>query len=86
MRDVYKSILAEQLPNIETFNEEALDNVYDVFVRKVTNTIIQKVISTAKQQMASQKGLASTVDVNLRPMLLANHTKLETKLGQNSKQ
>ena len=65
MRDVYKSILAQLLPNIDTFSKEALDNVYDVFVRKVSNTIIQEVISSAKQQMASQKGLASTVDVNL---------------------
>lgn len=40
----------------------------------------------AKQQMSSQKGLASTVDVNLRPVPLAHHAKLESKLGQSSKQ
>ena len=80
----YREILAELLPNIDTFSEEALDNVYDMFVCKVCNTIIQEVISAAKQQMASQRGLASTVDVNLRPVLLAHHAKLESKLGQNS--
>ena len=81
---LYREILVELLPNIDTFSEEALDNVYDVFVRKVCNTIIQEVISAAKQQMASQRGLASTVDVNLRPVLLAHHAELESKLGQNS--
>ena len=86
MPGYYRQILAELLPNIDTFCEEALNNVYDVFVRKVCNTIIQEVISAAKQQMASQKGLASTVDVNLRPVLLAHHAKLESKLGQSSKQ
>ena len=65
MPGYYRQILAELLPNIDTFSEEALNNVYDVFVHKVCNTIIQEVISAAKQQMASQKGLASTVDVNL---------------------
>ena len=80
----YREILAELLPSIDTFSEEALDNVYDLFVRKVRNTIIQEVISAAKQQMASQRSLVSTVDVNLRPVLLAHHAKVESKLGQNS--
>ena len=77
----FKEILAKRLPNFETFSQDALDNVYHIFVCKVCNTRIQEVISAAKQQMASKKGLASTVDTNLRPILLAHHTKLETKLG-----
>lgn len=72
------------LPTMDTFSEDAMDNVYDTFVRKVCNTaVIQEIVSAAKQQMASKKGLASTVDVNLRPVLLAHHVKMETKLGQN---
>ena len=34
-----------------------------------------------KQQLATKKGAASTVEVNLRTSLLTNHTKLTTKLG-----
>jgi len=78
----FRQILANQLPNMDTFSKDAVDNVYDTFVRKVCNTIIQEVISAAKQQMVSKKGLVSTVDVNLRPVLLAHHAKLESKLGK----
>lgn len=77
----FLATLGERLPNIGTFSQDALDNVYDVLVRKLCNTRVQEVVSTTKQQMASKKGLASTVDVNLRPILLAQHTKLETKLS-----
>ena len=61
------------LPNVDTFSEEAIDNIWDTFIRKVCNPVIQKIISAAKQQMASKNGLTSTVDVNLCPMLLAHH-------------
>jgi len=59
---IYRQILAQQLPNIDTISEDVVD---EVFVRKVYNIIIQELISAAKQNMASQKGLASTVDANL---------------------
>jgi len=80
----FQGVLAGRLPNLSTFSEEALDNVYDVLVRKLCNTRIQEVVSAAKQKMAAKKGLASTVDTNLRPVLLAQHTKLETKLNTKS--
>ena len=38
---IFKHTLAEQLPNIDTFDDETLEDVCDIFVRKVTNTIIQ---------------------------------------------
>ena len=44
-------------------------------------SVIQEFLSATKQQLATKKGLASTVDINLRPTLLAHHAKLETKLG-----
>ena len=56
--------------------------MYNILVCKLCNTQIQEVVSTVKQQIASKKGLASTSDVNLRPILLANNTKLETKFQQ----
>jgi len=79
LKESFMSVLTERLPNIHTFGKEAVNNVYNILVRKLCNTRIQEVVSTVKQQMASKKGLASTTDVNLRPLLLANHTKLETK-------
>ena len=75
----FLSTLSDCLPNIDTFSKDAIDNVFTVFTRKLCNTRIQEFISSAKQQMASKKGLASTVDTNLRPILLAQHTKLESK-------
>ncbi|XP_065912862.1 uncharacterized protein [Dysidea avara] len=79
----FLSTLSKRLPNMDTFSTEALDNVFTVFTRKLCNTRIQEFISSTKQQMASKKGLASTVDTNLRPMLLAQHTKLESKFVNN---
>ena len=73
-------ILAERLPNINTINQDSLENVFTVFTHKICNTMIQEFISSMKQQMASKKGLASTVDINLYPILLVHDTKLESKL------
>lgn len=81
LKSAFQKILTEQLPNIGTFSQSVIDGVYTVLVRKLCNTRVQEVVSAAKQQLACKKGLASTVDVNLRPVLLAQHTKLETKLG-----
>jgi len=76
----FRTALAQRLPNIATISETAVKKVYDVLVRKLCNTRIQEFISSTKQQFAAKKGLASTVDVNLRTTLLIHHTKLETKL------
>ena len=38
-------------------------------------------IST-KQELAAKKGVASTLDVNLRTSVLSNHTKLSSKVGK----
>lgn len=73
--------LPSKLPNIATYSETAIQNVYNTFTRKICNTRIQEFLSATKQQLATKKGLASTIDVNLRATLLAHHTKLETKLG-----
>ena len=80
-RDMFRAALESKLPNIATYSEAAIENVYSTFVRKVCNTRIQEFLSATKQLLATKKGLASTVDVNLRTTLLAHHTKLETKLG-----
>ena len=77
---MFKAALAQQLPNFDTISKDAVKSVFDVLLRKLCNTRIQEFISTTKQQFAAKKGLASTVDVNLRTTLLVHHTKLETKL------
>ena len=74
------------MPNIGTFSQDALDNVYSVLIRKLCNTRVQEVVSATRQQLTCKKGLASTVDVNLRPVLLAQHAKLGTKLGAKESQ
>jgi len=68
---------------VTTFDSEsemALNNVYEELTRKLCNTRIQEFLSATKQEFATKKGLASTVDVNLRTSLLSSHTKLSSKL------
>ena len=79
LQEMFKATLASKLPNIDTFSEGAVKNVFSVFVRKLCNTRIQEFLSATKQELATKKGLASTVDVNLRTTLLTYHTKLEAK-------
>ena len=61
--------------------DEAISNT---FTRKLCNNRIQEFLLATKQHLATKKGLASTFDVTLRTTLLAHHTKLETKLGNNN--
>ena len=79
--DLFKARLSQKLPNVTTFDEEILKGVYEEFTSKLCNTRIQEFVSATKQQLATKKGAASTVEVNLRTSLLTNHTKLTTKLG-----
>ena len=46
---IFLATLEMQLPNIGTFSLDALDNVYDVLVRKLCNTRVQEVVSATKQ-------------------------------------
>ena len=65
-REIFREMINSKLPSdISTYNEDAIDNVYNTFVRKNCNTHIQEFLSAMKQQLATKKGLASTVDVNL---------------------
>ena len=79
LQESFKTSLAQKLPNIETFNEEVLESVFVEFTRKLCNTRIQEFISSTKQQLATKKGVASTIEVNLRNTLLTHHTQLGTK-------
>ena len=59
-------------------SEEAMDRIYYEFSRKLCNARIQEYISFTKQEFAAKKGLASTVDTNLRTKLLTQHTSLSS--------
>ena len=78
---VQKKRLSQKLPNLDIFSEGILKSIYEEFTWKLCNTRIWEFISSTKQQLATKKGLASTVDVNLRSTLLTHHTKIGTKLG-----
>ena len=78
-------LLQRHCPNLTTvYSEDALRSVFDTFTRKICNTRIQEFLSATKQQLATKKGLGSTVDVNLRAKLLVHHIQLETKIGSNN--
>jgi len=79
--DTFKARLSQKITNIRVFDEGILNHVYEEFTNKLCNTRIQGFISATKQQMATNKGTASTVDINLHTSLLTHHTKLTTKLG-----
>ena len=68
---------------MDSINDEILKSVYEEFTRKICNTRIQELVSSTKQQLATKKEAASTVEVNLRNTLLVHHTKLESKLANN---
>ena len=59
-------------------SEEAMDRIYYEFSRKLCNARIQEYVSSTKQEFAAKKGLASTVDTNLRAKLLTQHTSLSS--------
>jgi len=81
---MFEDTLSLKLPNLHTFDRVSVKNVFDVYVRKVCNTRLQEFLSAMKQDLATKKGLASTVDLNLRTTLLTYHTKLEAKLRSDS--
>ena len=76
--------LKQRIPDFIFDNdcEIAVDNIYEEFTRKLCNTRIQEFLSASKPEFAAKKGMASTVDVNLRATLLSNHTKLSSKVGK----
>ena len=80
----FLSALSKRLPiaSFDIESETAVNNIYEELTRKLCNTRIQEFLSAAKQELAAKKGLASTVDVNLRTSLLSNHTKLSSKIHE----
>ena len=83
--DAFREALSSKLPKMAAiYCNEAINNVFNMFTRKLCNTRIQEFLSAIKQHLATKKGLTLIIDINLRTTLLAHHTKLETKLGNNN--
>lgn len=80
LKDEFKTALKLCLADftMDLESEEAMDRIYYEFSRKLCNARIQEYISFTKQEFAAKKGLASTVDTNLRAKLLTQHTNLSS--------
>jgi type III secretory pathway component EscR len=59
---------------------EAEENVYKEFVRKLCNIRIEEYFSSTRQKVASQKGNAAMKEQNLRDKLLTHHTNLRSRV------
>lgn len=80
--DTFREALPTNMATI--YSDEAINNVFNAFTRRLCNTRIQEFLLATKQHLTTKKGLASTIDVNLKATLLAHHAKLETQLGSNN--
>jgi len=80
LRDEFTSVLKTLLPSVvlDADSEQAITTIYEELSRKLCNSRIQEFVSATKQDFAAKKGLASTIDTNLRTTLLTHHTKLTT--------
>ena len=80
MKDEFLTELSMLLPDVEfdTISQNAMATIYGELARKLCNIRIQEFPSATKQDLAAKKGLASTVDINLRTTLLSHHTKVST--------
>jgi len=80
LRNYFVTELQLLLPDVEfdTTTHDAMGAIYAELARKLCNIRLQQFISATKQDLAAKKGLASTVDVNLRATLSTQHTKVST--------
>ena len=80
LKDTFLTELRLLLPDVEfdTISQDAMETIYVELARKLCNIRIQEFLSATKQDLAAKKGLASTIDVNLRTTLLTQHTKVST--------
>jgi len=87
VHDQFLTQLQLLLPDIEfdTPSQDAMETIYEELARKLCNIRIQEFLSATKQDLAAKKGLASTVDVNLRTTLLSQHIKVSTIRCSNRK-
>ena len=80
LKDHFLKELKLLLPDVEfdIISQDAMGAIYLELSRKLSNISIQEFLSATKQEFAAKKGLASSVDVNLRTTLLSQHTKVST--------
>ena len=75
---MFIAALKERSPDctLDSECEIAINNVFEELTRNFATQKNQEFLSATKQEFATKKGMASTVDVNLRTSLLSNHTKI----------
>jgi len=80
LKDKFLMELELLLPDVEfdATSQVAMGAIYMELSRKLCNIRIQEFLSATKQDFAAKKGLASSVDINLRTTLLTQHTKVST--------
>ena len=76
LKDEFVTALRLHLPDVtlDADSEDAMTTIYDELARKLCNTRIQECVCYKR----AKKGLASTVEVNLRASLLTQHAKFST--------
>ena len=80
LQDQFVTLLSESTPITTDLDEtsQAIKNVFDEMVRKLSNMKIQEFLSSQKQKLASSKSHVSTTDQNLHDVLLTQHTNLQS--------
>jgi hypothetical protein len=80
LKEQFKEKLRERLSNNSEVHNEAEENVWKEFVRKLCNIRIEEFLSSTRQKIASQKGYASTKEQNLRDKLLTHRASLKSNI------
>lgn len=79
LKEKFSIVLKSCFESPECFKSSALDNVFNDFVSKLTNTRIQEFLDSFKASTAMKKGTASVSGQNLRDTLLTHHVNSKSK-------
>jgi len=75
----FSAVLSKRLESTASYKSTAIDEIFDEFVSKVTNTRMQEFLDSFKATATMKKGTASLSGQNLRDTLLTQHVNLKTK-------
>ena len=79
LKGKFNVVLQSYFESPEYLKSSALDNVFNDFVSKLTNTRIQEFLDSFKASTAMKKGAASVSGQNLRDTLLTQHVNSKSK-------
>jgi len=78
LRALFMNLLATKVPE---FSQKSISNVYDEFVRKLSNTQVNTFIDLFKQSTAAHKGMGTLAGQSLRDSLLSHHVNLKSHVS-----